>query len=108
MEVADPYDPNAPLVMNLGLLSGTRVMTGLRTFFHGYSPLKQAGNGKPGLMWTAGSDAGDAGDFIDAPAYTIQTMMQKLRQAEKEMIFKEFRDRAGDIVSDSPELSKPD
>ncbi|MEM0897937.1 MAG: transcription termination factor NusA, partial [Verrucomicrobiota bacterium] len=28
-----------------------------------------------------------------------QTMMQKLRQAEKEMIFKEFRDRAGDIVS---------
>lgn len=54
-DVPDPYDPAAPLVMNLGLLSGTRVMTGLRTFFHGYSPLKQAGNGRPGLMWTAGS-----------------------------------------------------
>ena len=30
------------------------------------------------VMWTAGSDAGDAADFIDAPAYTIHTMMQKL------------------------------
>ena len=55
LTVDDPYDPAAPLVMNLGLLSGTQVMTGLRTFFHGYSPLKQAVNGKPGLMWSAGS-----------------------------------------------------
>ena len=54
-QVDDAYDAAAPLVMNLGLLSGTRVMTGLRTFFHGYSPLKQAVNGKPGLMWSAGS-----------------------------------------------------
>jgi aldehyde:ferredoxin oxidoreductase len=30
-------------------------MTGLRTFFHGYSPLKQSVDGKPGLMWSAGS-----------------------------------------------------
>lgn len=28
-----------------------------------------------------------------------QTMLQKLRQAEKEMIYDEFKDRAGDIVS---------
>ena len=28
-----------------------------------------------------------------------QTMMQRLRQAEKEMIYEEFKDRAGDIVS---------
>jgi len=55
VQVDDPYDPAAPLVMNLGLLSGTRVMTGLRTFFHGYSPLKQSVSGKPGLMWSAGS-----------------------------------------------------
>lgn len=55
LTVDDPYDPAAPLVMNLGLLSGTQVMTGLRTFFHGYSPLKQAVNGQPGLMWSAGS-----------------------------------------------------
>jgi aldehyde:ferredoxin oxidoreductase len=53
--VVDPYDPAAPLIMNLGLLSGTRVMTGLRTFFHGYSPLKVSDGGSAGLMWTAGS-----------------------------------------------------
>ena len=28
-----------------------------------------------------------------------QTMMQRLRQAEKEMIYEEFKDRAGDVVS---------
>jgi aldehyde:ferredoxin oxidoreductase len=55
VEVTDPYAPDAPLVMNLGLLSGTRVMTGLRTFFHGYSPLKVSDSGRPGLMWSAGS-----------------------------------------------------
>lgn len=53
--VPDAYAPAAPLVMNLGLLSGTRVMTGLRTFFHGYSPLKTTVTGVPGLMWSAGS-----------------------------------------------------
>ena len=53
--IADPYAPDAPLVMNLGLLSGTRVMTGLRTFFHGFSPLKKSLSGQPGLMWSAGS-----------------------------------------------------
>ncbi|MEN8233939.1 MAG: aldehyde ferredoxin oxidoreductase C-terminal domain-containing protein [Actinomycetota bacterium] len=55
VSVDDPYAPESPLIMNLGVLSGTRVMTGLRTFFHGYSPLKVADNGAPGLMWTAGS-----------------------------------------------------
>ena len=55
VDVDDPYAPSAPLIMNLGLLSGTRVMTGLRTFFHGYSPLKVSDGGSPGLMWSAGS-----------------------------------------------------
>jgi aldehyde:ferredoxin oxidoreductase len=54
-DVDDPYAPDAPLVMNLGLLSGTTVMTGLRTFFHGYSTLKSTVSGRPGLMWSAGS-----------------------------------------------------
>ncbi|MCL1693716.1 MAG: aldehyde:ferredoxin oxidoreductase [Actinomycetia bacterium] len=55
VDVDDPYAPSSPLIMNLGLLSGTRVMTGLRTFFHGYSPLKVSDSGAPGLMWSAGS-----------------------------------------------------
>ncbi|MCB9831731.1 MAG: FHA domain-containing protein [Planctomycetes bacterium] len=54
-EVEDAYHPKAPLVMNLGLLSGTQFMTGLRTFFHGYSPLKASHDDRPSAMWTAGS-----------------------------------------------------
>ncbi len=53
--VDDAYDPAATLILNLGLLSGTAFMTGLRTFFHAYSPLKTGSSGKPGAMWTAGS-----------------------------------------------------
>lgn len=30
------------------------------------------------VMWTADGNAGDADDFIDAPAYTVRTMMEKL------------------------------
>ena len=53
--VADAYDPQASLVMNLGMLSGTDFMTGLRTYFLAYSPLKQSRSGKPSAMWSAGS-----------------------------------------------------
>ena len=49
-DVADAYDAAAPLVMNLGALSGTALMTGLRTFVHGYSPLKVSRAGKPGAL----------------------------------------------------------
>jgi FkbM family methyltransferase len=30
------------------------------------------------MMWTADDRAGDASDFIDAPAYTVSTIMEKL------------------------------
>jgi aldehyde:ferredoxin oxidoreductase len=53
--VSDAYAPEATLVMNLGVLSGTEFMTGLRTFFHAYSPLKTSKGGAPAAMWTAGS-----------------------------------------------------
>ena len=33
---------------------------------------------RSGVMWTAEGDAGDDADFIDAPAYTLATIMQKL------------------------------
>ena len=33
---------------------------------------------KSAVMWTAEGDAGDGSDFIDAPAYTIATVMKKL------------------------------
>ncbi len=55
-EVTDPCAPGAPLVCNLGALSGTPVMTGLRTFFSGFSPLKVSRGGVSAPMWSAGSD----------------------------------------------------
>ncbi len=55
LSVTDPYDPAAPLVVNIGLLTGSRVMTGLRTYLTGYSPLKASLSGAPGFMWSAGS-----------------------------------------------------
>ena len=51
----DAYSPDATLLLNLGILSGTDFMTGLRTFFHAYSPLKTSLTGKPSAMWSAGS-----------------------------------------------------
>ena len=51
----DPYAPEVSLIMNLGVLSGTDFMTGLRTFFHAYSPLKTSLAGKPSAMWSTGS-----------------------------------------------------
>ncbi|BCU77560.1 transcription termination factor NusA [Luteolibacter sp. LG18] len=64
-------------------------------------PLKLAEKKKPG------SQAGDLMEFDVTPKdfgriavqTAKQTMMQRLRQAEKEMIYEEFKDRAGDIVS---------
>jgi len=56
---------------------------------------------------TPGSQPGDLMEFDVTPKdfgriavqTAKQTMMQRLRQAEKEMIYEEFKDRAGDIVS---------
>ncbi len=55
----------------------------------------------------AGAEAGDIQEFNVTPKdfgriavqTAKQTMMQRLRQAEKEMIYEEFKDRAGDVVS---------
>ena len=55
-EVQDAFAPSAPLIMNLGVFSGTDLMTGLRIFFSAYSPLKVANNGRPLAMWSAASD----------------------------------------------------
>ncbi|GIX48601.1 MAG: hypothetical protein KatS3mg131_2812 [Candidatus Tectimicrobiota bacterium] len=53
--VSDPFAPEVPLIMNTGVFTGTDLMTGLRVFFSGYSPLKVAKNGRPLAMWSAAS-----------------------------------------------------
>lgn len=54
-DVQDAFAPSSPLIMNLGCFSGTELMTGLRTFFSAYSPLKVAQNGRPLAMWSCAS-----------------------------------------------------
>ena len=54
-EIKDAYAPANPLIVNTGLLSGTEVMTGLRSYFSAYSPLKASLKGLPAAMWSSGS-----------------------------------------------------
>lgn len=53
--ITDAYCPGNPLIVNTGLLTGSSAMTGLRTYFSGYSPLKASNQGLPAAMWSTGS-----------------------------------------------------
>jgi aldehyde:ferredoxin oxidoreductase len=53
--IESAYCEENPLIVNTGLLTGTNAMTGLRTYFSGYSPLKGSKQGLPAAMWSAGS-----------------------------------------------------
>lgn len=52
-DVTDPFAPGSPLVINTGCLTGTQFMTGLRTYFTAYSPLKRTREGVPMAAWSA-------------------------------------------------------
>jgi len=52
-DIRDPFAPDAPLVINSGCFTGTQFMTGLRTYFSGYSPLKRTNSGNPMPVWSA-------------------------------------------------------
>lgn len=54
-DISDAYCPENPLILNTGLLTGSNVMTGMRSYFSGYSPLKKSSRGLPAAMWSAGS-----------------------------------------------------
>ena len=54
-DVTNALAPANPLVITTGLLTGTNVMTGLRTYFSSYSPLKVSDRGLPAAMWSAAS-----------------------------------------------------
>ena len=53
--IGNAYTPENPLIINTGILTGSNVMTGLRSYFSAYSPLKKSNKGLPGAMWSAGS-----------------------------------------------------
>lgn len=53
--VEHAYCDENPLIINTGLLTGSTAMTGLRTYFSGFSPLKQSLKGLPAAIWSTGS-----------------------------------------------------
>ena len=54
-KIETAYCEENPLIVNTGLLTGSGVMTGLRTYFSGYSPIKGSKVGLPAAMWSTGS-----------------------------------------------------
>lgn len=54
-KIEDAYCEENPLIVNTGLLTGSSVMTGMRTYFSGYSPIKGSKKGLPAAMWSTGS-----------------------------------------------------
>ena len=54
-EIKRAYCRENPLIINTGLLTGSSAMTGLRTYFSSYSPIKGSKAGLPAAMWSAGS-----------------------------------------------------
>lgn len=54
-DIRDAYVDDNPLIVNVGLLTGSHAMTGMRTYFSGYSPVKGSTKGWPAAMWSTGS-----------------------------------------------------
>ncbi len=54
-KIENAYCDQNPLIVNTGLLTGSSAMTGMRTYFSGYSPIKGSKVGLPAAMWSAGS-----------------------------------------------------
>ena len=54
-KIEDAYCDENPLIVNTGLLTGSSAMTGMRTYFSGYSPIKGSKAGLPAAMWSTGS-----------------------------------------------------
>jgi aldehyde:ferredoxin oxidoreductase len=53
--VSRAYCEENPLIVNTGLLTGSSAMTGMRTYFSGFSPIKESKKGLPAAMWSTGS-----------------------------------------------------
>jgi len=54
-EIRKAYVDDNPLIVNVGLLTGSHAMTGMRSYFSGYSPIKGSKKGLPAAMWSTGS-----------------------------------------------------
>lgn len=59
------------------------------------------------VMWTAESGAGDAGDFIDAPAYTTRTIMDKLGHEDVDLLKIDVEGAEYDILESLQDVALP-
>jgi FkbM family methyltransferase len=50
------------------------------------------------VMWTADRDAGDPNDFIDSPAYTLQSIMDRLGHASVDLVKMDVEGAEFDIL----------
>ena len=55
LEISDAYAAENPLIVNTGLLTGSDMMTGLRSYFSAYSPNKVSNQGLPAAIWSGAS-----------------------------------------------------
>jgi aldehyde:ferredoxin oxidoreductase len=55
LDIRDAFADENPLIVNTGVLTGSDVMTGLRSYFSSYSPIKASNEGLPAAMWSAAS-----------------------------------------------------
>ncbi len=54
-DLRDAYDPRNMLSFDIGVFTGTKVMTGKRTYVSGLSPLKTSSSGSNGIYYSASS-----------------------------------------------------
>ncbi len=50
------------------------------------------------VMWTAEAEAGDTSDFVDSPAYTVQTIMEKLQHDRVDLLKMDVEGAEYDIL----------
>lgn len=95
--VTDAYSPENLLVVTTGVLTGSTVMTGLRTFFSSYSPLKVSEKGLPSAFWATGS-----GNFGSKMRWTgLDELVLEGRASEPVFILLKYTER-GPVVELRP------
>ncbi len=65
------------------------------------------GGKKEIVMWTAEIEAGDSSDFVDSPAYTVHSMMEKLRHERVDLLKIDVEGAEYDILDGLQELTHP-
>ena len=62
---------------------------------------------KSKVMWTAEDEAGDSNDFIDSPAYTVQSIMEKLQHERVDLLKMDVEGAEYDIIDGLQHATHP-